>query len=58
MFRLFFAQVRVLLAKVAWKFEISSSRAADEDWMNQKAWFAFEPRELLVKVVSRLETVD
>lgn len=49
--RLFYAQVRVLLARVVWHFDLERKRVdpTEGDWLDQKAWFAFEPRPLLVK---------
>ncbi|KAK8051165.1 hypothetical protein PG993_002550 [Apiospora rasikravindrae] len=57
--RLFYAQVRLLIAKVVWSFDLEQPKAdgkvlgADNDWLQQKAWFAFEPQPLWVKPVSR-----
>ncbi|RYP57381.1 hypothetical protein DL769_009518 [Monosporascus sp. CRB-8-3] len=56
--KLFFAQVRVLLARVAWNFDLVllEDVGAQTDWLDQRAWFAFEPRPLLVKPVPRPST--
>lgn len=49
--RLFYAQVRVLLARVVWNFNLVRNKVVptEGDWLDQKAWFAFEPRPLFVK---------
>ncbi|KAH8697262.1 cytochrome P450 [Talaromyces proteolyticus] len=53
-YKLFFAQVRVALATVAWNFDLQwQEPAQEESWLDQRAWFAFEPRPLWVKPVER-----
>jgi cytochrome P450 len=56
--KLFFAQVRVALATIAWNFDLEwEGTAQEESWLEQRAWFAFEPRPLWVRSVQRLELV-
>ncbi|KAK7957012.1 cytochrome P450 [Apiospora aurea] len=57
--RLFFAQVRLLIARVVWSFDLEQPRVGGEvpgadnnDWLQQRAWFAFEPQPLWVKPVA------
>ncbi|KAH8672903.1 cytochrome P450 monooxygenase-like protein [Tricladium varicosporioides] len=53
-YKLFFAQVRVALAMVVWNFDLEwEGDAQEEDWLEQRAWFAFEPRSLWVKPVDQ-----
>ncbi|KAI5917886.1 cytochrome P450 [Camillea tinctor] len=57
--RLFFAQVRLLLARVAWSFDLVRAEkhedVGQQGWMQQRAWFAFESQPLIVDPKPRLE---
>ncbi|KAK8091033.1 hypothetical protein PG994_000538 [Apiospora phragmitis] len=54
-----FAQVRLLMAKAVWSFDLEQPEAGAKglggeiDWLQQRAWFAFEPQPLLVKPIAR-----
>ncbi|KAK8036946.1 cytochrome P450 monooxygenase-like protein [Apiospora marii] len=60
--KLFFAQVRLLLARVVWAYDLEQPKPGGmtvdigSDWLQQRAWFAFEPQPLWVKPVAPTAT--
>lgn len=48
--KVFLAEAKMILARMFWRFDLAEC-AGQEDWMNQKAYLVFEPRQLLVNMV-------
>lgn len=51
--KLFFAQARVLLAKVVWNFDLQMADTSESNWLDQKAYLVFEPKPLRVKLMDQ-----
>lgn len=52
--RLFSAKVRLCLARVVWALDLKWQLGDHEqDWLEQKGWFTYEPTPLLVQPVLR-----
>jgi len=49
------AEIRLLLASLLWHFDLSLSEETDSDWRAQKAWFVWQRKPLLVRVVERVD---
>lgn len=44
------AQMRVILARLLWKFTLHLHGDVEENWLDQKAWLVFEPTPLNVVI--------
>jgi cytochrome P450 len=52
--KLFYAEARMILAKLLWNFDLKLSEPEESDWMtNQKSYLVFEPKPLRVEVTER-----
>lgn len=52
--KIFFAEARMILAKLLWNFDLQIAEPEAADWMtNQKSYLVFEPKALRVKLVER-----
>ncbi|KAL8726429.1 MAG: hypothetical protein Q9166_006707 [cf. Caloplaca sp. 2 TL-2023] len=51
--KVFFAQARVILAKLIWNFELAMADPDELDWLDQKAYLVFEPKPLHLKLTDR-----
>lgn len=52
--KIFFAEARMILAKLLWNFDFQLAEPEEADWMtSQKSYLVFEPKALRVEVVER-----
>jgi hypothetical protein len=52
-FRLFLAQIRVILTRLLYVYELDLANGNAQDWLKRPSYLAFEPRELFVKLHAR-----
>lgn len=48
--RVFLAEARLILAKMVWNFEMELVNENDWNWLDQKAFLVFEPKDLFVRL--------
>ena len=51
--RLFFAEARVVLAKMLWNFDLRLADGNAEGWLDKAAYIVYEPKALRVELVER-----
>ena len=54
MCRVFLAEARMILAKTIWNFELEMANPDDWNWLDQKAYLVFEPKELIIKLSEKV----
>ncbi|KAI1416404.1 cytochrome P450 [Hypoxylon sp. FL1857] len=51
--RFVLAEIKLMMAKTFWSFDMSLAENSDTDWMDQKAYLVFTPKPLFVKISER-----
>lgn len=52
-YRTFLAEARLILARMVWKFELSLVDEEDKDWPDNRAFLAYQPKPLMVRLKER-----
>ena len=48
--RTFLAKSRLILARIVWAFELSLDDREDKNWLDNRAYLAYEPKALMVNL--------
>ena len=54
--RVFFVEVRLILLKMVWNFDLEMIDPNDWNWLNQKVYLVFEPKALMVRLKEKVLT--
>ena len=49
-YRTFLAESRLVLARIIWAFDLSLVNKDDKDWLDNRAYLAYEPKALMINL--------